>query len=77
MISSCRFIIALKRNPDRCFHDRPQYIFAPGGFTQRSEQNQERLLGTLGGSQFVPFLFQLHDASFELADFSLHGNPGE
>jgi hypothetical protein len=77
VISTCRFIIALKRNPDRCFHDRSQYIYAPEGFTPGGEQNQERLLGTPGKSQFVLFLFQIPDASFEPTDFSLHANPGE
>jgi hypothetical protein len=52
-------------------------ISTEGLFTQRGEQNQEGLLGDPSGSQFVPFLFQIYDASFELADFSLHGNPGE
>ena len=33
VISSRSVIIALKRNPDGCFHDRSQYIYAPDGLT--------------------------------------------
>jgi hypothetical protein len=31
VISDCSFIIAMRRNPDRCFQDHWQYIYAPGG----------------------------------------------
>jgi hypothetical protein len=33
VISCCSVIIARRRNPDRCFHDHSQYIYAPGKST--------------------------------------------